>query len=201
MKKTAKLQQRRVGIYSGTFDPVHAGHIAFALQAIKAAKLDQVYLMPERQPRAKPHVTHYAHRVAMIERAARPYAAIEVLESEDRFFSTVHTLSRLQRRFEGATLVYLCGSDVLTHMGSWSHVTQLLENVELCVGIRAAEARTQVDASLAALPVRAQATTIIESYAPAVSSSTIRRAIREHSSAQGLLRSVLAYAQQEWLYV
>jgi len=40
----------RVGIYSGGFDPVHAGHIVFALKAQKVAGLSQIYFVPERRP-------------------------------------------------------------------------------------------------------------------------------------------------------
>ena len=46
----------RIGIYAGTFDPVHAGHVAFALQSLEAAKLDRVYFLPERRPRGKRQV-------------------------------------------------------------------------------------------------------------------------------------------------
>jgi cytidyltransferase-like protein len=64
-----KRTQSRIGIYSGTFDPVHAGHMAFALQAMQEAKLDRLYFLPERRPRYKQGVEHFAHRVAMLERA------------------------------------------------------------------------------------------------------------------------------------
>lgn len=191
----------RVGIYSGTFDPVHAGHIAFALQAAEMAKLDKVFLMPERQPRGKPHVTHYAHRVAMVRQAVRPHEALAVLESEDRAFSTTRTLPRLQKRFAGATLVYICGSDVLAHMAGWPRISQLLEGVELCVGLRKGENLAQTKQIIKQLPKLPRAVTIVESYAPEASSSKIRQAIREHAHAQGLLQSVVAYAKKAWLYL
>ncbi len=198
-KQSAGLS--RIGIYSGTFDPVHAGHIAFALQAVSSAKLDKVFLMPERNPRHKPQVTHYAHRVAMIRQATRPHRALAVLESEDRVFSTIHTLPRLQKRFAGSTLVYICGSDVLTHMASWSHVTQLLEEVELCVGLRKGETVAATKQALKRLPVPPRAVVIVESYIADASSSQIRQALREQAPARGLLQSVVAYAKRAWLYL
>ncbi len=197
----AQEPRGRIGIYSGTFDPVHAGHIAFALQAASAAKLDRVLLMPERSPRHKPEVTHYAHRVAMIRHATRPHEQLAALESEDRIFSTVRTLPRLQQQFPGATLVYVCGSDVLTYMASWPHISQLLETVELCVGIRSNETRASVERTIEQLPVVPRATVIIDSYFADASSSEIRQAIREQTFAHGLLRSVVAYAKQAWLYL
>ena len=157
--------------------------------------------MPERSPRHKPGVTHYAHRVAMIRRATKPHAQLAVLESEDRIFSTAHTLPRLQKQFPGATLVYVCGSDVLMHMASWPHISQLLETVELCVGIRSNETRASVEQAIARLPIAPRATVIIDSYFADASSSKIRQAIRERTPAHGILQSVIAYAKQAWLYL
>ncbi|HEU5121705.1 MAG TPA: adenylyltransferase/cytidyltransferase family protein, partial [Candidatus Saccharimonadales bacterium] len=57
---------RRIGIYSGTFDPVHYGHIAFAASAIRACNLDEVVFLPEPQPRYKAGVTDIAHRLALL---------------------------------------------------------------------------------------------------------------------------------------
>ncbi|MCA9327179.1 nicotinate (nicotinamide) nucleotide adenylyltransferase [Candidatus Saccharibacteria bacterium] len=192
---------KRIGIYSGTFDPVHAGHIAFALQAVEAAKLDRLYLVPERQPRGKHHVTHFAHRVAMVRRAVRPYKQLEVLEIEDKLFSVAHTLPRIRSRFPDSRLVFVCGSDVLGHMQSWSHVDEFLRICELCVGRREKETSDSVEKSLRQLPTNPVAVTVLESHAPAVSSSQIRAAIRENRGVRGLLHSVQAYANQEWLYL
>ena len=137
----------------------------------------------------------------MIRRATKPHAQLAVLESEDRIFSTAHTLPRLQKQFPGATLVYVCGSDVLMHMASWPHISQLLETVELCVGIRSNETRASVEQAIARLPIAPRATVIIDSYFADASSSKIRQAIRERTPAHGILQSVIAYAKQAWLYL
>lgn len=201
VKRQSQVKQRRVGIYSGTFDPVHAGHIGFALQAAKAAKLDAVYFVPERAPRRKYHVTHFAHRVAMIRRATRPYSQLKFLEMEDKTFSVAHTLPRLERAFPNARLVYLCGSDVLRHMAGWPHAGQLLRRVELCVGRRENETMAEVSRVLKTLPTPPVKVTVFESHAPAISSSRIRAALRDQKGVRGLLASVKAYANQEWLYL
>lgn len=200
-KSKGQMPGLRIGIYSGTFDPVHAGHIAFALQAVKAANLDELYLVPERQPRGKHHVTHFAHRVAMARRAVRPYTQLGVLEIEDKVFSVAHTLPRLRRKFPGTQLVFVCGSDVVAHMQSWSHVEELLRTCELCVGRREKETAESIRKAITQLPIEPVAVTVLESHAPAVSSSQIRAAIRENRGVRGLLHSVQSYASQEWLYV
>lgn len=201
---SVKLQsqvKRRIGIYSGTFDPVHAGHIAFALQAAQKAQLDTVIFAPERNPHRKQHTTHFAHRVAMIRRAIRPYRQLDVLETPDKTFSVVRTLPRLEQSFPGAELVYLCGSDVVAHMAAWPHIEQFLLAVELCIGRRENEKNDHVTQAVATLPVSPRKITFFESHAPAVSSSQIRAAIREKRGIHGLLASVKAYATEEWLYL
>lgn len=195
------LKPKRIGIYSGTFDPVHAGHIAFALQALRVAKLDRLYFMPERQPRHKQHIAHFAHRVAMLRRAIRPHQNLAVLEMEDKEFSVARTLPRLRKRFGNATLVYVCGSDIVKHMATWPHVPQLLANGELCIGLRDGETQRVVRALVDQLPARPAGVIIIDSYSAEVSSSAIRQAIREHRTVRGLLHSVRSYAAQEWLYL
>lgn len=198
--KQQSQTKRRVGIYSGTFDPVHAGHIAFALQAATAAGLNRVYFVPERAPRGKRHVTHYAHRVAMIRRATRPYTQLDVLELEDKTFSVAHTLPRLRRDFPQSELVYLCGSDVIAHMAQWPHVARFLQQVELCVGRRGNETQLSIEQMLKTLPPPLRVT-FFDSHAPAVSSSQVRAALREKRGVRGLLASVKVYAAQEWLYL
>lgn len=195
------IEAPRVGIYSGTFDPVHSGHIAFALQAAAVAELDKVYLVPERRPRGKYHVTHYAHRVAMIRRATRPYRQLEVYELEDKTFSVTRTWPRLERSFAGSTLVYLCGSDVLRHIASWPNAGSLLGRVELCIGRRESETQQMIEDLIGSLPVSPRRAIVFESHAPSVSSSQVRAAIREKRRVHGLLASVKAYASQEWLYL
>lgn len=194
-------KEQRIGIYAGTFDPVHAGHIAFALQAQKATKLDKVYLVPERQPRGKRHVTHFAHRVAMIRRATKPYASITALELEDKSFTIDHTLPRLKQRFPQSRLVFMCGSDVLSHMPDWPRIEQLLLSVELVIGKREQETQAIIQNAVNHLPTKPLAVTIVQTHAADVSSSQVRQALRERRGVHGLLASVRAYAGQEWLYL
>ena len=192
---------KRIGIYSGTFDPVHAGHLSFALQAIEAANLDIVYFLPERRPRGKIGTEHFGHRVAMLERATKPHNKLKVLELEDVNFSVATTLPRLRKRFRSSKLVFLVGSDVVQGMRAWQNVDRLLAGSELLVGMRAADNQTLVQESIARWPVQPRDLTIIESYAPAISSRSIREGLQKRQPAPGLLKSVERYSNRNWLYV
>ena len=107
------MAEKRIGIFAGSFNPIHAGHITLALKAIDVASLDMVYLMPERLPRHKSKLEHFGHRSAMISRAIRPHSKLALLELPERRFDVAKTLTSLERRFVGDQLVLLMGSDVV----------------------------------------------------------------------------------------
>ncbi|MBF0498643.1 MAG: nicotinate-nicotinamide nucleotide adenylyltransferase [Candidatus Riflebacteria bacterium] len=74
---------RRVGIYLGTFDPPHCGHIRVALEAQSRLKLDYIYMIPNYSPRHKPGATAFSARFEMIRLVSRQYAAIRTLSLSD----------------------------------------------------------------------------------------------------------------------
>jgi nicotinate (nicotinamide) nucleotide adenylyltransferase len=191
----------RIGIYAGAFDPVHAGHISFALQAKDAAKLDQIIFMPERRPRYKPSVEHYAHRVAMLKAALAPHPDLAVMEVVDRQFTVRRMLPLLESLFPGAELIFLMGSDTVMTMPSWQYAERLMSRCEFVVGVRSEHQHTAVEHSVSEWTVVPRALMIFDSYAPQISSSKVRHALRTNQYVEGLLASVRRYAKSEWLYV
>jgi nicotinate-nucleotide adenylyltransferase len=192
---------QRIGIYAGTFDPVHSGHIAFALQSLEAAGLDKVYFLPERRPRGKQGVEHFGHRAAMLRRALEPHPQLEVLELEDSNFSVSRTLPRLRKRFPDATPVFMFGSDVVRGLAGWPGAARLLEGSEIIIGIRSRDKREDVRRAVEDWPAAPESVLIFDSPAPEVSSGIVREALRKRGQAPGLLSSVERYSGRHWLYV
>ncbi len=193
---------RRIGIYAGTFNPVHAGHIAFALQALKSAKLDDLYFLPERQPRYKQGSEHFAHRAAMLARAAQPHSKFGVLELPDINFSVSRTLPRLQNIHPNDQLVFLFGSDVIAGLASWPYAEQLLKTSEIVVGLRSfGHTSEELQRIIATWKQQPKKVIMLESFAPDISSGIVREALRKRQPVRGLLASVARYSNQHWLYV
>lgn len=192
---------KRVGIYSGTFDPVHAGHIGFALQAIEKAGLSAVYFLPERQPRHKQGVEHFAHRVAMLKAAARPHPRLHVLELVDVNFSVERTLPKLRQKFKNNGLVFLIGSDQVAHLPQWPRAERLLGGAGLVVGVRNTHDAEGIEKQIAGWQQQPQSLHVFESFAADVSSGGIREALRLGRPIRGLLTSVRRYSDRHWLYV
>src|SRR5688500_13565413 len=112
--------KHRIGIFPGTFDPVHQGHVAFCLEALRVCKLDEVLLLPERVPREKQNVADFSRRRSLLQDAvsARPALHVMVLNSDQ--FTVKETLPELQRKLGDAELTLLVGSDVVrTFLYRW----------------------------------------------------------------------------------
>ena len=195
------MTQKRIGIYAGTFDPVHAGHIAFALQAMEQAGLDRLYFLPERRPRHKKGIEHFGHRVAMLKKAIKPHPKFAVMETDDVSFSVVRTLPKLQAQFAADQLVFLFGSDAIADLPSWPQADRLLKESELVIGCRRNDDSGDIHQLVNGWPIAPKAHMIFNSYASGVSSGSVRETLQRRQAVRGLLKSVERYSNHNWLYV
>ncbi len=190
----------KIGVYSGTFDPVHIGHIDFALKAKELAELDKVYFLPDIMPRGKAHVTHFAHRIAMLRLAVKPHRNLATIELPDKQFSVGVTLPRLRRKFSHSRIVMLMGSDVFANLHKWAFIESLLAQTGLVVAIRSHHELPHVLASAKSLPGSPKELHIVESGHPSLASSSIRSSVEKGKQPSGLLNSVEKYIGDHWLY-
>lgn len=143
---------RNVGIYSGTFDPIHIGHITFAKQAALELKLDTIVFLPEQQPRGKQHVTDIHHRVELIKRAIQNDNKLQVLSLPSEQFTVAKTLPELQNHFPSANFTFLIGSDIVrTFLYRWDNLETFLKVTSFAVGIRAGDTQDELEAIFAQL--------------------------------------------------
>lgn len=191
---------KRVGIFSGTFDPVHKGHITFALQAVEAAELDELYFAPEVKPRRKSQVTHFGHRVAMLKLATRAYKKLKVLELPDRYFTAHTTLPKLQTKFPDSRIILVLGSDLFSHIDSWPRIETMIGKVGLVVGSRGAYEVSEALAKVHDLPLQPLGFHVLDSIERQVSSATIRAELMAGKSSDQVSAPVAKYVRDNWLY-
>ncbi len=189
----------KIGFYPGSFDPIHLGHITFALQAIKQAKLDAVYFLPERQPKNKIGLEHFSHRAEMIKRAIKPHPKLQLLELSDKQFNVKRTFIKLQKLFEGNELYFLFGSDILPSMSSWPYFNKLNQESKIIIATRKNDSLKKLKKIIKVNNFKN--ISFIKSMTPNVSSSIIREALYNNQSAEGTLFSALKYINKHWLYV
>ncbi len=143
-----------LGIFGGTFDPIHRGHLAMARSAVERYGLDRLLLVPAWQPPHKTDraLTEWHHRFAMAALACQNLdrvhvSAVEKMRSGMSF--TVETLEHFRHRVgPEAPILFLMGSDSLAELPAWKDHTRLLELAHILVAPRPGVER---EAALAAL--------------------------------------------------
>jgi nicotinate-nucleotide adenylyltransferase len=140
----------RIGIFGGTFDPVHVGHLILAEQCREQGRLDQVWFVPAFRPPHKPdvRVTPFLHRVEMLTLATAGHPAFRVdpLEKDREGPSyTVDTLDELRRRHPADDFLLLIGSDTLADLAKWRAPERIVAQAGLLVVTRPGSAVLSVE--------------------------------------------------------
>ena len=137
-------QAQNICLFGGTFDPIHLGHTHIAQTAVRKMKLDLVLFLPCRQ---SPHKSgqHHAdsrHRLAMCRLATADYPWAQVddhdLTTTPPCYSWI-TAEAMKKRFPGARLFWLMGTDQWKALPRWNRPDHLAELVEFIVFSRGEE--------------------------------------------------------------
>jgi nicotinate-nucleotide adenylyltransferase len=135
---------RRVGLFGGSFDPVHNAHLALARSAVAALALDELLWIPAGAPWQKARVLAPAAQRAEMVRlaiAGEPRFRLEACELERSGASyTIDTVLELQQREPAAKWFLVLGQDQLARLHTWHRWRELVERVTLAVANRAGEA-------------------------------------------------------------
>lgn len=123
------MARERIGIMGGTFNPIHRGHVAMALAAVKAASLDRVLFLPDGQPPHKRGIAPAEDRWRMVCAAVAPWKKLEPSRMEldrDGVTYTFDTLTSLRERYPKATFFYIIGEDTLLQLKNWHRSDEVL---------------------------------------------------------------------------
>jgi nicotinate-nucleotide adenylyltransferase len=130
----------RIGIFGGTFDPVHRGHLAVARAALRRLKLDQLIFIPAEVPPHKQHQARAAFRdrfrMLKLATAGQPRFAVSRLEAAGVHYS-IDTVRRIKRSLgREDRLFFLIGMDAFCDIASWRQAETLLHECEFVVFAR-----------------------------------------------------------------
>jgi len=120
----------KIGIFGGTFNPIHLGHLHIAEQTQRELSLDQVLFLPSGDPPHKPPETLATapHRLEMVRLAIEGHADFTLSDYEARSAEksyTVHTLQHLKRTLP-EELWFMVGLDAFQDIASWKAADELL---------------------------------------------------------------------------
>jgi len=227
MKQAAS---RSIALFGGSFDPIHAGHLAVARAAVEAFALDQVIFIPSGIPphKRRQRLASYAERYAMVALACahEPRFVASLAEAGDdglgrQVIYSVDTVRRFLKMHQGRSmnLYFIVGADQFQEIAKWHQSDKLLAMCDFVVANRPGfgldHLRSAVPAKLlrAASKERAGAgehqkielkhTTVhvLESVAKDVSATGIRQLLAKNKSIHGLVPPLVEeYIEKQGLY-
>lgn len=185
----------RLGIYGGTFDPVHEAHIAIAERVQERFALDRVLLIPNNQP---PHRratgATYEQRLAMLRLATadHPRLLVSDVEAAAQPSYTVDTLGKIREEYgESADLHFVIGADAFREIHTWYRWRDVVALTKFIVVSRPGYEFVTPDGARVH---------VVEDFSYAVSSSRIRAEMYAGLRPKGLHPAVEAFIMEHRIY-
>lgn len=190
---------KRIGLFGGTFDPVHNAHLALARSALADLKLDEVRWVPAGRPWQKARqLTDAVHREAMVRLAiaGEPRFVLDRIEIERPGPSyTLDTVRELQAREPGNEWFLIIGQDQHAGLHGWVGWQELLGRTVLAVANRPGVARA-ADVEVQRFPHRSVALPMLD-----IASTEIRRRVASGADISELVPpEVAGYIDRHALY-
>ncbi|RNC85393.1 MAG: nicotinate (nicotinamide) nucleotide adenylyltransferase [Balneola sp.] len=132
----------RIGLFGGTFDPVHSGHVSIAHSFITSGKIDELWVLLTPYPPHKTEKDHapYTMRLKMLQQAFTGVDRLKILTIENELPKpsyTVKTIKFLKEKNPDFDFPYFCmGEDSLASFHKWRLHEEIIEEVELLVAER-----------------------------------------------------------------
>ncbi len=197
----------KLGIYGGTFDPIHFGHLVVAEYVREACQLDQVIFVPSARPPHKDleEVLDSYYRYAMVELAIEdnPHFTVSSLEIDRKGMSyTVETISAYQQKFPGVEIYFILGVDALLLMNTWKDVDHLAEICRFVVVTRPGYQLNRGDERFQGVPALMWEKMVVVSIpGHSISSSDVRKRIALGKTIRYLVPAVVEkYIEEHNLY-
>ena len=183
----------KIGLYFGTFNPIHVGHLIIANHFAVHSDLDQVWCVvtPQNPHKANQSILDNRERLQMVEFATQDYPKIKSSDIEFELSQpnyTVHTLAHLEEKYPDYEFALIMGEDNLMSLHKWKNVDVIAERCAIYVYPR------KLDSSPQSVTFEGH---VVKVGAPIIeiSSSLIRSAIKAGKNVQPMLPKAV------WVYL
>lgn len=187
-------KNKKIGLYFGTFNPIHIGHLIIANHMVEFGELDEVWIVvtPHNPHKKKRNLLDNNHRIAMVDIALEQYPKLKSSKVEFELPQpnyTVNTLAVLEEKYPEQQFCLIMGEDNLKSLHKWKNYEVILERYPIYVYPRISEgtAETQFDGHPKIIKVAAP---IME-----LSSTFIRKGIKNGKNIRPML------PQNVWEYL
>jgi nicotinate-nucleotide adenylyltransferase len=194
-----RIEKMKLGLFGGSFDPVHLGHLLVAQAAVEELGLDRLYFIPAAQSPFKPENQHLpaAERLRLLRLALTGQTKYEVDEQEIKrrgISYTVDTLRNYARCYPEAELCYLIGADNVANLPKWREAAELARLAEFVAIPRPSESAVVFPAPFCGR--------MLKGFPLGVSSSQIRDRVKAGQPIDHLVPPAVAEAIRNYrLYV
>ena len=197
----------KIGIYGGTFNPIHTGHIHAAKQTMEILGLDKLLLIPDRIaphkeiPSGSPTPEQRLHmlRLAMEREPGMEVSDIE-LKREGKSY-TYLTVEALREIYPGAELYLLMGTDMFLSFHTWVNPDRITAHATLAVMYRGEKGEAEkIEARKAEMEAAGVRVALVKNDTINISSTQLRRLIAFRCASEFLPKGVEAYIRDHGLY-
>ena len=191
----------KIGVFGGTFNPVHLGHIEAAKRILNDLSLDRVFFVPVKKPVHKKLDGNASprDRLAMLELAivGMPFFSVDPIEVDrDEPSYTVHTLAAYKERYPDSLLHLIIGSDSFNAIDTWFDYMKVIEWALLVVAVRPGDEELRFDL-IHRFPFIQPNVNFVD-----ISSSLVRQRLKEGADIESLVPETVArYIKDKGLYL
>ncbi|PQJ79938.1 nicotinate (nicotinamide) nucleotide adenylyltransferase [Polaribacter porphyrae] len=184
----------KIGLYFGTFNPVHVGHLIIANYMVENSDLDEIWMVvtPHNPFKKKSSLLENHHRFELVYRATENYPKIKPSDIEFKLPQpnyTVHTLAHISDKYSDKEFCLIMGEDNLKSFHKWKNYETILEHHHIYVYPRIAEG--VVEHQFKNNPKIHK----VDAPIVQISSTSIRKGIREGKNIQPML------TKEVWQYI
>ena len=181
--------KQRIGLFGGSFDPVHLGHLLVAQAALEELNLARIFFIPTAQspfkPDSRPAAPRDRLRMLRSALAGQTWCEVDPQETERGGVSyTIETVRNYGNRFPQADLFYLIGADHVAQLPKWREAAELAERAQFIVVPRPGE-----QPAIIPPPFKGH---FLRGFPLGVSSSAIRQRVRAGLSIDHLVKREVA---------
>lgn len=196
----------KIGVFGGTFDPIHNGHMVIAEEVRTQLALKEVWFIPTGKPwmKAGRAVTPWEQRLQMAELAVtgKPYFKVSNLEASRPGPSyTIDTITELKAQFKGAELYFIMGWDSLESLPLWKEAARLITLCRLVAVPRPGVTPPDLNQMEKSLPGIKKNLVVLDKPNLDISATEIRAKVAAGKSITGLVPlKVAEYIKKNKLY-
>ena len=182
---------RRLGLFGGSFDPVHLGHLLVAQAAHEELQLERLFFIPAAQSPFKParHPSPANQRLRLLRLALAGSDWCEIDEQEIQrggLSYTIDTVRDYAARFGNAEFFYLIGADHVSQLPKWRQAAELAQLIQFVIIPRPGQTEVRLPE-----PFRGR---MLKGFPLAISSSEIRARVKAGLPLEPLVPAVVAEA-------